>query len=679
MPGIYWNLIIPLAIIVVFDITLFILIKVKVIQRLRLTRNLIVVLLVVTLVPILCIVFTNERKTSAIIYINVCNNLTATGKTRTLFLNERLEDVKSDAESFAKHGIILEFLQQVSLEKANKADSNFISMKKNVQEHLNRMLSTGEYEDIMLVSAEGRIELTGTNHRHTEETGIDISSENYFKQGKEKTYFTDLFYNKFSDANLMYIITPCLDRGGKFVGCVMVEMNMKKINEVLVNREGLGESGETYLVNREKFIVSESRFQKDAVLKVRVDTRGVNEGLTGQSGLAIYPDYRNIPVIGAWNPVKYTHWVLLAEIDEKEAFASLRANRINQIIFVSVAGVLVIIIAIFSARATIKPVHALIDISRHIKDGELNQKVKIKSFDEIGILIDVFNVMIENMCFLIKQCQDSIMRISAVSAEILSTTEEQSSGTTELAASTTEITATIDELSSSAKQIAVNAESVATVAKNLEVTGLQGTESVSASVRIMGDVKEMTKDSASGILSLSEKSQKIGSVLDIIKGVAEETHLLALNASIEASSAGEFGKRFGVVASEVRRLAERTKASAEEIKGIISEIYTATNAAVLTTEQNVKNVEKGAEITQKAGQSIEAILNLITQTADASNQIVMATQQQKTATEQVALTMREISEVVKQTASGLKQSTAAVAELNKLADELKETVKKFKT
>ena len=194
----------------------------------------------------------------------------------------------------------------------------------------------------------------------------------------------------------------------------------------------------------------------------------------------------------------------------------------------------------------------------------------------------------------------------------------------------------------------------------------------------MEEIKETTKDSMKKVASFSEKSQKIGDVLGMIKGIASETHLLALNASIEASSAGEFGKRFGVVAGEVRRLAERTKTYAEEIKNIVSEIQVSTNAAVLSIEQNVRNVDKGVDVIREAGQAIESNLGFIQKTSDASRQIVMTTQQQRSATEQVAGTMREISEVVKQTAAGLKQSAAAVAELNTTADELKETVKHFK-
>ncbi len=713
MVDIYWSLIVPLAIVLVINILLFILIKGKIIQRLRLTKNLIVVLLTVTLVPLLCTGYASHRKISTAILTDVREKLQAIGRTRTMFLNEKLEEVKLDAETIAKNWIVIEILRKVSTEGTDKSSPDFKTIFTNTQRHLNRIASTKGYDDIMLISAEGKITVTGTEH--SAETGLDVSGEIFFKQGKERTYFTDLFYNKFSNKNLMYVITPCLDLQGQFLGCVVIEMNLARIYNILVDHEGLGESGETYLVNRDKLMVSESRFMKDAVLKVRVDSMGVNDGLTGKSNVATYRDYRNIPVIGAWNPVQYTGWVLLAEIDEAEAFAPLRANRLNHLILLSATMAMVTVIAIFSAHATVKPVQELIEVSEQIREGKLDKEVKIHSYDEIGILINVFNEMIKNMRSLaeqatiiskgnlaisiegkgdlalafnnmleglrtlIGQTHESIVRLSSASMEMLSSSEEQASGSAELAASVGEITATIEELSSSAKQIAANAESVAKIAENSDTTGRQGMESILASIQIMEDIRETTKDNAKKIVSLSERSQKIGDVLGIIKEIAGETHLLALNASIEASSAGESGKRFGVVAVEVRRLAERTKTYAEEIKGIISEIQTSTSAAVLSTEQSAKHVEKGMEVIQKAGHAIESNLSLIEKTMDASRQIAMATQQQKSATEQVSGTMREISEVVKQTATGMKQSTAVITELNKLADDLKGTIKKFKT
>ena len=713
MTDILWSLIIPIVIILVCNIALFVLIKTKALQRLKLKKNLIIILLVVTLVPLFTTGYVSHRKMSSVLLNDVCEDLRSIGRTRTLFIDEKLEETKTDTETIAKNWIVIEVLRQISLEKTNKTDPNFGTLFKNAKGHLSRIASTKGYEDIMLISADGKIELTCDEH--SAEMGLDVSSEYYFKEGKERTHFTSLFYNKFAGKNLIYITTPCFDMQGRFAGCVVLEAVLKRIYNVLVDREGLGETGESYLVDRDKFMISESRFIKDAVLRVKVDSFGVSEGLSGKTGVSVYPDYRNIPVFGSWHPIKYTNWVLIVEKDEAEAFAPLWANQINHSILLSVTVIMVVVIAIFSALATVKPVQKLIEISVYVREGKLDRDVKIQSYDEIGLLINVFNKlirdmrllaeqamvisrgdltvnietkgdlagaftnMLESLRTLIKQTQESVTRLSSVSMEMLSSMEEQASGSAELAASVGEITATVEELSSSAKQVAVNAESVAKITEDSEKTGNQGRESISASIHIMEDIKGATKDSMKKVASFSEKSQKIGDVLGIIKGIASETHLLALNASIEASSAGEFGKRFGVVAGEVRRLAERTKTYAEEIKNVVSETQVSTNAAVLSIEQNVRYVDKGVEVLREAGQAIESNLGLIEKTSGASRQIVMATQQQRSATEQVAGTMREISEVVKQTAAGLKQSTAAVTELNKLTDELKDTVKKFKT
>ncbi len=386
------------------------------------------------------------------------------------------------------------------------------------------------------------------------------------------------------------------------------------------------------------------------------------------------------------------------------------------IITVIITGVCIGVVFCLSKVFITSPLSEVIGVSRYVGEGKLDQEVKAqRRNDEIGALIQVFNdmivgmrllaaraatvsegdltsdidekgdlarafnLMVKNLRSLIRGCQESIVRISSVSMQMLSGSEEQASGSAELAASVGEITATIEELSSSAKQVAMHAESVSKVAVDAETTGHRGMEYIAASVRIMGETKAATKDSAKKIYSLSERSQKIGDVLGTIQEIADETHLLALNASIEASSAGEFGKRFGVVASEVRRLAERTKTYAAEIKTIVSEMQASTNTAVLSVEQSVKNVEMGEDAIQKAGHTIESNMSLIEKTTDAVRQIAMAAQQQRSATEQVAGTMKEISVVVKQTATGLQQSTATIAELTKLAEDFKEVVKKFKT
>ncbi|MEK7297101.1 MAG: hypothetical protein AAB069_04290, partial [Planctomycetota bacterium] len=288
MTDILWSLIIPLAIILVCNIVLFVLIKTKTLQRLKLKKNLIIILLVVTLVPLFTTGYVSHRKMSSVLLNNVCEDLRSIGRTRALFIEEKLEEAKIDTETIAKNWIVIEVLRQISLEKTDKTDPNFSTLFKNAHGHLSRIASTKGYEDIMLISADGKIELTCD--AHLAEVELDVSAEPCFKEGKEKTHFTGLFYNKFAGKNLMWITTPCFDMQGRFAGCVILEMGMKRIYNLLVDREGLGETGESYLIDREKFMISESRFIKDAVLRVKVDSFGVNEGLSGKTGVTIYPD-----------------------------------------------------------------------------------------------------------------------------------------------------------------------------------------------------------------------------------------------------------------------------------------------------------------------------------------------------------------------------------------------------
>ncbi|MBF8277425.1 MAG: methyl-accepting chemotaxis sensory transducer [Candidatus Brocadiaceae bacterium] len=331
------------------------------------------------------------------------------------------------------------------------------------------------------------------------------------------------------------------------------------------------------------------------------------------------------------------------------------------IITVIITGVCIGVVFCLSKVFVTLPLQEVIGVSRYLGEGMLDQEVKAQrrndeigaltrvfndmivgmrllamraatvsegdltsDIDEKGDLARAFNLMVKNLRSLIGGCQESIVRIFAVSMQMLSRSEEQASGSAELAASVGEITATIEELSSSAKQVAMHAESVSKVAADSETTGHRGMEYITAFVHIMGETKAATKDSAKKIYSLSERSQKIGDVLGTIHEIADETHLLALNASIEASSAGEFGKRFSVVASEVRRLAERTKTYAGEIRAIVSEMQASTNTAVLSVEQSVKNVEMGEDAIQKAGHAIESNISLIEKTTDAVRQITMA-------------------------------------------------------
>lgn len=256
----------------------------------------------------------------------------------------------------------------------------------------------------------------------------------------------------------------------------------------------------------------------------------------------------------------------------------------------------------------------------------------------------------EELNGMVKHMHNAGLQISTSSAQIRAASEEQATGAAQQSSGVSEVTTTIEELNTTATRIAKNAENVARLAGDT----LAGMQEISTKVN----------DTARKILALGEKSQSIGNITKLIDDIADQTNLLALNAAIEAARAGEVGRGFAVVAQEVRKLAERSSESTEEIRQIINEIQGETNSTIISIEGSTNWVKKGLE--------------MIEETAKSAKEISIATQQQKFASEQVVQAMREIDSVTKQFVSSTRQAAASAAQLNTLSEELKGAIADFK-
>lgn len=260
--------------------------------------------------------------------------------------------------------------------------------------------------------------------------------------------------------------------------------------------------------------------------------------------------------------------------------------------------------------------------------------------------------------------------LSAAASQLQVTSQQQASGATEQASAVSEVSTTVEELGATARQIAQSAEHVAQAAQQTLEHLSNGQSAVDESVQAMERIRARMQDISTRVLSLGERSQQIGEIIDLIDDISDETHLLALNAAIEAAGAGEHGRRFAVVAAEVKSLANRTLAAAKEVKGVIAEIREANNAAVLAAEEGGKEVERGAELAYRAGQVMDTILMVAERTAQSAAEIGMATAQQQSASEQVVDATREIAEVARQSADGARQMAESSAMLTAIADRL---------
>ncbi len=261
-------------------------------------------------------------------------------------------------------------------------------------------------------------------------------------------------------------------------------------------------------------------------------------------------------------------------------------------------------------------------------------------------------------------------QLSVSASELSATSRQQASGSAQQASAISEVTSTIEEMGYTARQIAQSAENVAQVAEQtLEAVG-RGQSAVDETVASMEGIKGRVQELADKVLALGEHSQRIGEIMEIINNIADETHLLALNAAIESAGAGEHGRRFAVVAAEIKNLANRAMESSKEVRAIIAEIQRATNSSVMAAEDGLKETERGVSQVYQAGRAMEEIVLLAQRTSEASQEISLATTQSRTASEQIVETMREVAEVANQTAEGSRQMAEAATMLSGIAEQL---------
>jgi methyl-accepting chemotaxis protein len=267
---------------------------------------------------------------------------------------------------------------------------------------------------------------------------------------------------------------------------------------------------------------------------------------------------------------------------------------------------------------------------------------------------------------LAQQIQASSIEVASAANSVNEIASELASGSSEQAASVVEITAAMEELARTASQIAGNAASQADLAQAAEESGTTGQGAVEEAVDGVEEVKKRIAGIASRAEILGNRSKEIYRVLDLITEIAQETHILSLNAAIEAAAAGDHGRRFSVVAEEVRRLAQRSQESVESVRNLLDEFAGSIRTTVVATEEGSKEAGRVLERARSAASAIEDLRGSSSDTARVAREISLATQQQNAASDEVVLTLKEVSQVVQRMADGLKHFTETADRLNRL-------------
>ncbi|MBI4956644.1 MAG: methyl-accepting chemotaxis protein [Myxococcales bacterium] len=271
---------------------------------------------------------------------------------------------------------------------------------------------------------------------------------------------------------------------------------------------------------------------------------------------------------------------------------------------------------------------------------------------------------------LLKMFKGATAQLTPVVSQLLATASEQNASLSQQSAAVSQTSSTLKEINHAAQQAAEHAQSVIDLAERAEAVALEGVGAMEESIKAASATREKVTGIAESVVQLSEQASRIGDIVATVNELAEQTNMLALNASIEAAKAGEFGKGFAVVAAEMRKLAEHSKRSTTQIRGILGEIQKVIRSVVKTTEDGSRKVEEGVQLATTASARVAKLTGTISDSSQAAKQIAVAARQQSIGIDQVASAMGNIAQATGDSVVGTKQLETAARELRSLAESM---------
>ena len=337
-------------------------------------------------------------------------------------------------------------------------------------------------------------------------------------------------------------------------------------------------------------------------------------------------------------------------------------------------------IAFFVGRGITIPLNATNTMLKDIAegDGDLTVRVPVNTKDEIGELGTNFNAFVTKLQGIIGEIAGATSQLAAAAEEMAAITEETSTGVENQKHETTQVATAITEMTATVREVASNAESASSAAADADSEAKAGNQVVSSTVQAITELASGIESAATVIEKLKGDSENIGTVLDVIKGIAEQTNLLALNAAIEAARAGEQGRGFAVVADEVRTLAGRTQESTAEIEDLINALQNGSEDAVRVMTQSRESANSTVEQAKHAGESLTSITRAVGTILELNTQIATASEEQSAVSEEINRNVVNIQDISEQTSSGSEQTATASAELARLGEQLQNLVGQFK-
>ncbi|WP_441295713.1 methyl-accepting chemotaxis protein [Pseudomonas syringae] len=357
------------------------------------------------------------------------------------------------------------------------------------------------------------------------------------------------------------------------------------------------------------------------------------------------------------------------------------ADSAKSVTMIAAATALALMLSILAAwvitRQITTPLQETLEVVERVASGDLSRNLKVDRKDELGKLQATIQRMTVSLRELVGGIRDGVTQIASAAEELSAVTEQTSAGVNSQKIETDQVATAMHEMTATVQEVARNAEEASEAAVAADRQARDGERVVNEAIAQIERLASAVGNSSEAMGALKQESDKIGSVLDVIKSVAEQTNLLALNAAIEAARAGEAGRGFAVVADEVRSLAQRTQKSTEEIEALIAGLQSGTQQATTVMDSSRELSTSSVELTRRAGGSLESITKTVSAIQAMNQQIAAAAEEQSATAEEINRSIINVRDVSEQTSAASEETAASSVELARLGNHLQVLVSRF--
>lgn len=512
---------------------------------------------------------------------------------------------------------------------------------------------------------------------------VNVKDQEWFKKvlSEKKTYISDLYES--SGKQLLTVGVPVM-RGEELVGVVGTEIPVEDINAEF-SSINIGDTGFPILVDRNGVIVGTKMEQEFGTAFVGMESFiDMEEDFKMFRDVYVNPEGESQEQLKFITRLKSADWKLVTIIPTGEIAQDINKMAVTILVAGLVIVVLGVVISMLFSNSFIRIIKKLLAGVKQMAEGDFTEKIEIKSNDELGELAESFNVMTEKLSALISDIKSVSKEVSSSSHalaksaeatnissdEISRTVEEIAHGASEQASDTERGVSLVTELSMKLEELRSNSENTLASVESINSTNRESTEVVSELRKKTEQNNRSTNQIENEIIELDSDIARVGDILAAIDSIAEQTNLLALNASIEAARAGEAGKGFAVVAEEIRKLAEESKSSSNDIKDIILAVQGKSGETVKAMEEvKAINVEQNGAV-DKVGHSFDTISELIEDISIKLKEMGRSIEDMNRDKEAVVSAMENISSVSQETAAASEEVTASVEQQSLANDEV---------